>query len=57
LSGHFIDGGVTGVSMLLADTTVLPISVLIFLINIPFVFIGYRRLGAAFAIRSALAII
>jgi uncharacterized membrane-anchored protein YitT (DUF2179 family) len=57
LSGHFIDGGVTGKSMLLADTTVLPISVLIFSINITFVFIGYRRLGAAFAIRSALAII
>jgi uncharacterized membrane-anchored protein YitT (DUF2179 family) len=56
LSSHFIDGGVTGISMLLADTTGLPISVLIFIINIPFVFIGYRRLGTAFAIRSALAI-
>jgi len=56
LSSHFIDGGVTGISMLLADTTGLPISILIFIINIPFIFIGYRRLGAAFAIRSALAI-
>jgi len=56
LSSHFIDGGVTGISMLLADTTGLPISILIFIINIPFIFIGYHRLGAAFAIRSALAI-
>lgn len=56
LSSHFIDGGVTGISMLLADITGLPISILIFIINIPFIFIGYRRLGAAFAIRSALAI-
>jgi len=56
LSSHFIDGGVTGISMLLADITGLPISILIFIINIPFIFIGYRRLGAVFAIRSALAI-
>ncbi len=56
LSSHFIDGGVTGISMLLADITGLPISILIFIINIPFIFIGYRKLGTAFAIRSALAI-
>jgi uncharacterized membrane-anchored protein YitT (DUF2179 family) len=56
LSSHFIDGGVTGISMLLADITGVPISVLIFVINIPFVLIGYRRLGGPFAIKSALAI-
>ena len=56
LSSHFIDGGVTGISMLLANTTALPLSVLIFLINIPFLILGYRKLGSDFAIRSALAI-
>jgi uncharacterized membrane-anchored protein YitT (DUF2179 family) len=56
LSSHFIDGGVTGISMLLADVTHVPLSILIFIINIPFLFLGYRRLGVPFAIKSALAI-
>jgi uncharacterized membrane-anchored protein YitT (DUF2179 family) len=57
LSSKFIDGGVTGISMLLADITGLPISILIFIINIPFLFLGYRQLGMSFAVKSALAIL
>jgi len=56
LSSHFIDGGVTGISMLIADTTDWPISILIFVINLPFLLLGYRRIGIPFAIKSALAI-
>lgn len=56
LSSHFIDGGVTGISMLLADIFGIPISILIFVINIPFLILGLRQLGAAFAIKSSLAI-
>jgi len=56
LSSKFIDGGVTGISMLIAETTGLPLPILIFVINVPFLFLGYRRLGLTFAIKSALAI-
>lgn len=56
LSSRFIDGGVTGISMLAAEITGLPLSVLIFLINTPFLFLGYKRLGIRFAIKSAMAI-
>jgi uncharacterized membrane-anchored protein YitT (DUF2179 family) len=56
LSSNFIDGGVTGISMLTAEITGIPLSVLIFFINIPFLFLGYKRLGVLFAIKSALAI-
>ncbi|HEY4325628.1 MAG TPA: YitT family protein [Mucilaginibacter sp.] len=56
LSSRFIDGGVTGISMLLAQVTGWPLSVLIFIINIPFLFLGYKRLGAPFALKSILAI-
>jgi uncharacterized membrane-anchored protein YitT (DUF2179 family) len=56
LSSNFIDGGVTGVSMLLAKVTAVPLSVWLPLVNAPFVAIGYRQMGRAFAIRSALAI-
>ncbi len=56
LSSNFIDGGVTGVSMLLAKVTPWPLSVWLPLVNAPFIVIGYRQMGRAFAIRSALAI-
>ena len=57
LSSHFIDGGVTGISMLLSITTPLPLSVWLPVVNLPFVVLGYRQMGAAFAIRSALSIL
>lgn len=56
LSSRFIDGGVTGVSMLLSEILHMPLAVLIFVINIPFIVIGYHQIGKKFAIRSSFAI-
>src|SRR5882724_1274859 len=56
LSSHFIDGGVTGVSMLLSDVLGVPLAILIPLINLPFIAIGYRQISKKFALKSALAI-
>lgn len=56
MSSHFIDGGVTGVSMLLANVLGWPLSILILVINLPFIALGYRQIGKAFAIKSTLAI-
>ena len=56
LSSRFIDGGVTGVSMLLADVLGWPLSILILVINLPFIALGYRQIGRAFAIKSTFAI-
>src|SRR6266550_8820395 len=55
-SSNFIDGGVTGVSMLLSKITPLPLSVWLPVVNAPFIIVGYRQMGRAFALRSALAI-
>jgi uncharacterized membrane-anchored protein YitT (DUF2179 family) len=55
-SSNFIDGGVTGVSMLLSKVTAISLSVWIPVTNVPFLILGYRRMGAAFAVRSAAAI-
>ncbi len=57
LSSHFIDGGVTGISMLLSIRLDWPLWPLLLVINLPFIALGYRHLGRAFAIRSALAIV
>ncbi len=56
LSSNVIDGGVTGVSMLLAKITPVSLAVWIPVANLPFVVMGYKLLGAAFAVRSTLAI-
>ncbi|WP_426670594.1 YitT family protein [Mucilaginibacter sp. McL0603] len=56
LSSKFIDGGVTGISMLTAEITGIPLSILIFVINIPFLILGYKRLGILFAVKSTMAI-
>jgi uncharacterized membrane-anchored protein YitT (DUF2179 family) len=56
LSSHFIDGGVTGVSMLLSTITGASLALWLPIVNVPFVALGYRQIGRAFAIRSALAI-
>jgi len=56
LSSHFIDGGVTGISMLLAQISGIPLYVLILFINLPFIILGYRQMGWRFSIKSAGAI-
>jgi len=57
LSSHFIDGGVTGISMLLAATTGVSLAVFLPIINLPFVALGYRHVGARFAAKSAIAML
>lgn len=56
LPNRFIDGGITGVSMLLSTVTSLPLALLLPLVNLPFVVVGWRLMGRAFAIRSVLGI-
>src|SRR5262245_11445414 len=56
LSSRFIDGGVTGVSMLIAALSPVPVWVPILLLNLPFIWIGYRQIGKTFALKSTLAI-
>jgi uncharacterized membrane-anchored protein YitT (DUF2179 family) len=56
LSSHFIDGGATGVSMLLNQIFGISLSVLLPLINLPFIVLAYYQMGLRFALKSTLAI-
>lgn len=56
LTNHFIDGGATGISLLVASLTNIPLYVLIILVNLPFVFLGFNVIGKQFAIKTAFAI-
>ncbi len=57
LPNHFIDGGVTGISMLLAQWTHLPLALFLLVMNAPFLAMGYRQIGRTFAVKSAMAIV
>lgn len=56
LNNHFIDGGATGISLLISVLTEIPLYILIICVNIPFVVLAYNILGRTFAIKTALAI-
>ncbi len=56
LTNHFIDGGATGISLLIAALTKIPLYLLIIGVNIPFVILAYVVLGKRFAIKTALSI-
>lgn len=56
LTNHFIDGGATGISLLISALTPIPLYVLIIVINSPFIILGYKIVGKAFAIKTTLAI-
>ena len=57
IPNDIIDGGITGISLLMQALTGIPFSVLIVLLNLPFFYIGYRRLGARLALSSTFAIV
>jgi len=57
LPNHLLDGGVTGLSIIAANLSSLPLGIFLILLNIPFVFFGYRRFGKQFAISSVIGIV
>lgn len=57
LPNGFIDGGVTGISLLVSQLTGVSLSALIVLINIPFIVLGYYQVGRKFALKTLLTIL
>jgi len=56
LTNHFIDGGATGISLLISAVTKTPLYILIICVNIPFIILAYIVMGKQFAIKTSLAI-
>lgn len=56
LPSGLLDGGVTGVSIMLADITGVEMSIFLFVLNIPFVYLGYKQIGKTFALMSTIGI-
>ena len=50
------DGGITGISIMLSHLTNVQLGIFIFVINLPFLYIGYKQIGKTFTISSAYGI-
>lgn len=57
IPNQFMDGGVTGISLLLHEAFHINISLLVVVFNLPFVFLGYKRIGKTFAVQTTIAVI
>lgn len=57
LPNQFIDGGVVGVSIILSKKLPVNISIFLLVLNLPFIYIGYKKIGRNFAIQTSLAIV
>jgi len=56
LPNSFIDGGVTGISLIISELTQIPLSILLVTINLPFIIMAFSTISKQFAIRSIIAI-
>ncbi len=57
IPNQFMDGGITGISILLHELYHFNISVLIISFNILFIYLGYRRIGKTFAVQTSIAVV
>lgn len=56
IPNNFIDGGVTGISLLVNELTDIPVSILLIVINIPFIIMGFKQVSRTFSIKAIFAI-
>ncbi|MEM6540560.1 MAG: YitT family protein [Bacteroidota bacterium] len=57
LPNRFIDGGATGISLLVSEVTEIPLAILIIFVNAPFLILAYTTIGQQFAVKALLAIL
>lgn len=52
-----IDGGITGVSIMFSEIFDLPLGIFLFLLNLPFLILGYKQIGKTFALSTLLGVV
>ncbi len=55
-SAHILTGGTAGLALLLHYTTGVKFSILFFLVNLPFYYLGYKKLGVAMVVKTMIAV-
>lgn len=56
IPNNIIDGGVVGISIMAAYLSGLPMAVFLILLNLPFLYWGYRQIGKTFALSTLYAV-
>ena len=54
---NIIDGGIIGISIMISYITKVKLSILTFVLNIPFLILGYKQLGKSFLLKAAYAML
>ncbi|HMP32390.1 MAG TPA: YitT family protein, partial [Saprospiraceae bacterium] len=54
---NFLDGGVTGISILFRVLFGVDISLFLIILNLPFIYVGYKKIGKTFAIQTLIAVL
>ncbi|WP_078391059.1 YitT family protein [Shouchella patagoniensis] len=57
LPNSIIDGGIIGISLILNTLTQINFGLLVFLLNLPFLYVGYKHLGGQFFLFSLIGIV
>ena len=57
IPNRFMDGGVTGISLLVHEIFHINISLLVIVFNLPFIYLGYKKIGKTFAVQTTLAVV
>ena len=52
-----LDGGVTGISIIISKLTKIPLSFLVLILNIPLIYIGYKNMGKSFLIKAVYSMV
>lgn len=47
-----LDGGITGISIIISKLSGISLSLLVLILNIPFIYIGYKNMGKGFLVRA-----
>ena len=54
---NIIDGGIVGISIMASYLTGIPFGVYMLILNLPFLYLGYKQIGKTFAISTVISII
>ncbi len=53
---NIIDGGIVGISIMASYLTGMPLSLFLVVLNIPFIYLGYKQIGKTFALSTLFSI-
>jgi uncharacterized membrane-anchored protein YitT (DUF2179 family) len=57
VNNNIIDGGITGISIMMAHELHLPLGIFLTILNLPFLFLGYKQIGKTFAVSTLFAVL